>query len=245
MSLYKNNKIKTGAYPLTGFLKSTHGTLRHDFADEAANDLLPVHEQLLTCMEMECESITGMFREHIGDLLKQMNLETAYTAQSRRQTGQAMPDESLFVMNTSIGVWLSFEIDSWNAVIDSYISDLKCQDPDKFDKIYESLGEDAYLHYLEHGQHEDEAMVRMAFEHHYKDDMKPLSMAANIIQAHLPDTTVHSHIGHIKDETGMEYIRPVVTITAPDGIDLRDIMRDFLQRKNVMRVVKPDQPRMQ
>lgn len=219
----------------TGHIKMA-GTLRRDFTGEAANDPhSPLWRQLLAITESQQNTIAQYFREEISSILKDMNLDAALTRQAGKLSdGTPLGGHGLAIEKTTIGVWLRFDKETWDGILDSHIDDLRLNDRKLFETLYSSAGPACVQHFQDTGTHLDHDAVRLAFEDSFKDRLTLLSLVCEIMQHHLPGTTVASEILHDGDA-----VVPVVHVQAPDGQDLRDIVRTFLDKKTRLTDVKP------
>ena len=191
---------------------------------EPENDEGPIHQTLLEHMATQTPNLIQYFRESMQDILRDMNLEATLTKQTGSLNGEKFnPGETLVVNNTTFAFWMYVEPPLWDAVIESYEDHLWTYDSDKFIAICEAIGPDALDHYLETGTHKDAAAARTAFENAYKDEMKPLSLLADMVMQHMPGLTATTAIHHAPD-----YVTPVITLKSKDSRDLRDHLRSFL-----------------
>lgn len=212
------------------------GALRRDFKGEAANDAhLPLYEQLLRHIREQQDTIARYFRDEMSGIFKDMNLDTALTQQAGKLAdGTPLDGAGLVVEKTSIAVWMRFEKDTWNGILDTYIDDLQLNDPVTFEALYQATGPACVQHFKDSAAHLDQDAVRLAFEDSFKDRLGVLSLVCEIIQHHLPGTTATSEMLHDGNS-----VIPVVHIQAPDSQDLRDIVRAFLDKKTTLTDIKP------
>ncbi len=210
-------------------IKPVNGQLRNNFSGQAANEELPLHEKLLACLALEHESLVQPFRHQLIDIFKQMNLWTAQARQSPAQHGLDEKWEDVIVTESFIGIWLSFSPEAWDKVIDSYMDDLRQNDPARFAQIHAGVNDAAA----------DQEKLRLAFEEDYKDKMTALHDVAGVMQNHLPGVQAQILIGHLEDEIGRPYVQPVMKLSAPENVDLRDIVRAFIERKTLRNAATP------
>ena len=212
------------------------GHLRNDFSGEAANDEEPpLFRQLLTHMDSQQEDIGRTFREEMAGVFREMNMDTALAQQSGFLDGKPLGTDKVVIPHVDLAVWMYVDNETWEAVIDSYIEDMALNDPEKFAKVYETVGQPSVDHYKSTGKHLDVKAVHLAFEDAYKDEMQALRMVTEILEHHLPGVSVSSCIAHVNDS----HITPVVRVTAPEGQDLRDMVRAFVDQKPALTGLRP------
>lgn len=210
------------------------GQLTHDFVGQAANEELPLHEKLLGCMALEHDDIVRPFRSHVIEIFKQMNLWTAQARQTHLQQGLYGKQDEIILADSYVGIWLDFAPAAWDQVIDSYMDDMRVNDPTRFQDIYGRVSDKEWGDPTLSAQ--DQELLRLAFEDHYKDGMSALHEVARLMQEYLPRVRAQIFIGHIDNAPEPAYVQPILKLSAPEGVDLRDIVRNFIERKNVVAV---------
>lgn len=212
------------------------GTLRRDFTGEASNDAdLPLYEQLLRLIREQQNTIACYFRDEMSGILRDMNLDTALTQQAGKLAdGTPLNGAGVAIEKTTIAVWMQFEKDTWGGILDTYIDDMRLNDPVAFEALYQATGPACVQHFKDNATHLDLDAVRLAFEDSFKDRLTVLSLVCEVMQHHLPGTKATSEMLH-----DGEFVIPVVHIHAPEGQDLRDIVRAFLYKKTRLTDVRP------
>lgn len=214
-------------------IKPLPGRLQSHFSGPAANEPQPLHEQLLTCMALEQDELVLPFRDHLIEIFKQMNL---WEAQKRPQ----MPvladqrDGKLILQSSAIALWLRFTPAAWDMMIDGYAEDLRVNDP----ALHQQLSLQAIDRAIALGLDDvDEKLMRAAFTAHYATRMNALQQVAQVMQNHLPHTQAYISIETIPDEDGESYVQPVLELSTSGHHDLRDVVRNFIERKAVFGLV--------
>lgn len=186
----------------------------------------PLHLTLLTHMAAQNPNIIQYFRESMQELLRDMNLDTSLTTQSGSLNGIKLDKgEPLIVENSTFAFWMYVEPPLWEAIMQSYEEHVWTYDSDKFTALCESVSADALDYFLEHGHHQEPEKIRAVFEDDYKNQMKPLSLLADMIGRHMPGVSIATAILHDPD-----FVTPVITLASKDRRDLRDHVRAFLER---------------
>ena len=102
-------------------------------------------------------------------------------------------------------------------------------DNKKFRTLYATVGTEALNYFLNTGKHKDEDAVRCVFENSYKDEMRMLRLLTDMLSHHLPQVIVNTSIYSMMNSP---HVTPLITLTAKSGYDLRDILRQYVDRQS-------------
>lgn len=204
-------------------------TLSGNFTGEAANEELHwPHLVLLADMDADIPIVMEHFAEDMLGVFKQMNLDAALARQAGEVDGEPLHGETPICPKTELTIWKSLPLPIWKVVIESYQEHLWNHDTEKFMAVYQTISGKALHHFLNSGEHLDETAVRHAFENSYKGEMKMLRLLTDMLSHHLPQARVTASIHPMGDTP---HVTPLITLTAKSGYDLRDIMRQYIDKR--------------